>query len=150
MPPHGPVGLGGSQIPFVIQVKRQHGLELEGILRWTMGGGVREGNWVLRNKAYQQPWNSSVDGAQRRACLPGALASAPGGGRRKDEGRSDTDQEPGFLSVRPRQNRDIENCLRLPPRELGTVTKAKVGRINYVIGSSEFGGILGISGRMIA
>jgi hypothetical protein len=41
------------------------------------------------------------------------------------------------------------NSVRVPPRELGTVTNAKVGRINCGIGSKVLGGMRGINGRTI-
>src|SRR5271163_3676333 len=38
------------------------------------------------------------------------------------------------------------NSVRLPPRELGTVTSANVGRTNWIHGSSVLAGMRGIIG----
>src|SRR5260370_5562007 len=41
------------------------------------------------------------------------------------------------------------NSVRVPPRELGTVTNASVGRINWLKGRNERGGMRGINGLTI-
>src|SRR5271163_5348572 len=50
-----------------------------------------------------------------------------------------------------RSNKDVSpNSVRLPPRELGTVTRARVGRIICTNGSSDSGGTRGMRGLMVA
>src|SRR6266851_4827118 len=99
-------------------MKGEHGLKLKSVLRKAVRVGVREANRILRDEPYQQARNSCVDGSQRRPCLPCAETCTFGGCRGKHEGWSETNQDPGFLSIWPWQNCNVEKrqVAELSPR----------------------------------
>ena len=109
MPADRPVGLRRSQVPFVPKMERENRLKLKCILGRPIWRRVCERYWVLRDETDQQPRDSGVNGAKRRTGLPRALTRAPAGGGGKNERWSDSNQEPAFLPVGPREHRDIEN-----------------------------------------
>src|SRR5512135_2056703 len=110
MPTGRPVSFCRAQVPFLPQMKREYGLYLKRVLRRTVRIRVSESNRVLRNEPYQQSGNTAVYDPECGTCLPRALAGAPRRRCRKDEGRPNTDEQPGFLPVWPWQHSEVKKC----------------------------------------
>src|SRR5208282_1309519 len=56
----------------------------------------------------------------------------------------------GHGRIATSKNGRSPNSVRVPPRELGTVTNANVGRSNWLNGSRLLGGMRGINGRTMS
>ncbi len=153
MPAHRPVSFCRAQVPFAPKVKCENRLKLKCILRRTVGRRVCKGHRVLCDETGQQSRNTGVNRAECRTGLPRALASAfRGGGGNTKVGPTPIKRlvfcRSGQGSTATSNTGRSPNSVRVPPRELGTVTNANVGRINCAKGSKDAGGMRGINGRM--